>query len=306
MTVITIVPSVVLSAAYSEEATPHLTAEVTADAINVYAEPTEESRILGKLWHGVRVAVYEIRSGWLLVETSNRGKGWIQNDNIKTLKEEKDITSLKEEAGARPELQAVGRPYRIKRGDTIDIRSFKNPEINDELTVRPDGYISLLLLDDVYVSGLSPSELDRLLTEKYREHFLDPELTVILNQIIEVMESRVYVGGEVGNPQEIPLLVPTTVLQAIIATGGFLHTAKSQNVVLVRKGDQNEPIIYSLNLSKIKGGKPVPDNIYLQPFDIVYVPATKVAKVGIFVEQHINMIVPDFFSTGFNWFRQIP
>jgi protein involved in polysaccharide export with SLBB domain len=298
--------SSVPSSAYMQDPPPHLFAIVTADEVDVHAEPSGEAPVVGRVWQGVRMTVYELKSGWLRVELSQNKTGWIQSNMVETVAAEKAVSVRPEPSAPPPEPpQAPANIYRIKPGDVIEVKSFKAPELDEKIMVRPDGYISLILLDDVYVSGLSPAQLDLHLTRLYEKHLLEPELTVILNEIREVTESRVFVGGKVGAPGEIPMQVPITVLQAVISAGGFLDSAKMKNVILIRKGERNEPLIYSLNLSEIaKGdGSAIQDNIYLQPYDIVYVPNTTVGNAGKFVDQYLNKIVPSFFSLGFSWFH---
>ena len=80
-------------------------------------------------------------------------------------------------------------------GDKFSVRLFYNPDLNQEVTVRPDGKISLLLVHDLSVLGLTPSELTDLLTESYAKHLQQPEVTVAVNSFAA---QKVFVGGEVA------------------------------------------------------------------------------------------------------------
>jgi protein involved in polysaccharide export with SLBB domain len=97
---------------------------------------------------------------------------------------------------AMPEKPAL---YIIQPGDQLDIKFFYNPELNENVTVRPDGLISLQLVDEVHASGLTPAQLDDLLTQKYSRELKKPMVTVIMRSFTM---QRVYVGGEVNRQGE--------------------------------------------------------------------------------------------------------
>jgi len=279
-------------------------AAVTADSVNIRAEPMDSSPVVGRVWHEVGLKVTDLQSGWFFVESLTGESGWIRCDYVKTVAPCGDTPRITQ-AWATPGKETAVRKdqtsYRIQSGDELEIKSYRVPEINELVTVRPDGYISVLLLDDVYVQGLTPDELDRQLTKEYKKYFADPDITVLADKILSVLDRKVFIGGEVNAPMERALQTPITVLQAIIAAGGFKETAKSKNVVLIRKDPDGRPLFYKLDLSDIKAGEPIPDNLYLQPHDIVYVPATTIAKVGDFVDAYINRIVPQTLHFGFTW-----
>jgi len=275
------------------------------DAVNVRSGPDTEAPIVGQVYHGVRMNVLEIRKGWLRVEFSSGQTGWVLGEFVETVPPGEE-TDLAGGPGARPPSPAPS--YRIQVGDSVAVKSYRNDEINTVTRVRPDGCISLLLLDDIHVAGMTPTELDLLLSKQYQQFFAHPDVTVILDEIKEVLDRRVYVGGAVTIPKEIPLQAPTTVMQAIITSGGFLDTARKKNIILVRKPRAvgEEPQIYSLDLRNIEGVEPLEDNIYLEPFDIVIVPTTTVAKANRFVEQYIKDMLPFTPTVGFTWAQFIP
>jgi len=190
--------------------------------------------------------------------------------------------------------------YKLKVGDTIVIKFFYNPELNEEVIIRPDGKISLQLIDDVVAAGLSPSELDRLLTEKYSKVLKYPEVTVIIKNFAPQV---VYVGGEVKAPGfiTIPISGQLTTLQAIIKVGGFKNTAELKNVVILRKGKNNKPIFITVNLKDTLKNSQNYSDIFLKPYDIVYVPRTTIAKFNQFVEQYIDKLIPISRTIGFSW-----
>ena len=179
--------------------------------------------------------------------------------------------------------------YRIQAGDLLDIKFFYNPDLNEQVTVRPDGRISLQLVKTVVAAGLTPEQLTDQLTKAYGAHLKEPEITVIVRSF---GAQRVYVDGEVGKPGMIPLAGPTTVLQAISQAGGFLYTGNATDVLVIRRGPENQPLAMMVNLEKVRDGTDLNQDIYLKPFDIVYVPKTAITNANLWIEQYLTRMVP--------------
>ncbi len=187
--------------------------------------------------------------------------------------------------------------YQIQRGDLLAIQFFNNPEFSQNATVRPDGKITLPYIDEVRVAGLTPAEVDATITARFRQVLLRPEITVIVR---EFASQRVYVGGEVGRPGLVALTGRTTALQAILSAGGFLDTARTGQVLLIRRGHDNRPLGHALDLAQgLKAGQSGED-VVLQPLDLVYVPKTRIAEVNRFVDQYIRRLLPVPGSFGFS------
>ena len=178
--------------------------------------------------------------------------------------------------------------YLIQPGDQLGIKLFYNPELNESVLVRPDGKISLQLLDDVQAAGLTPSQLDQFLTEKYAQELKKPVLTVIVRSFTG---QRVYVGGEVNRPGLINLAAGMSALQAVINAGGLRETAKPEDAIVIRKGRNNKPIPLRVDLNKAIYGKTAGADFQLQPYDIIYVPKTSIAKANKFVNQYIERLL---------------
>lgn len=185
--------------------------------------------------------------------------------------------------------------YRLQSGDEIEIKVFELPELADRLHIRPDGKISVLLLDDVKAAGLTPAELDEVLTAGYAKYYVNPRVTVIVRGF---SGQRVYVGGEVNEPGMFELAGELSALRAVLEAGGFRHTAKRSSVILLRKGDGG-PEIRRLNFDDVLA-KRVPD-IQLQPFDVVFVPRTFIAKANLFVQQYIRDLLPVTTNANFTY-----
>lgn len=208
-----------------------------------------------------------------------------------------DVSLTDEGAGENPvnqdSLTLVSQataPYRLGFGDTIEIKFFYNPELDQELIVRPDGMITLPRLGDLFVVGLTPSQLDDILTEKYAEIIRDPDITVIVR---EFASQVVYVLGEVGVPGGYDLTVNMTTIQSVALAGGFTDQANPSSVILIRAtgaGAEAERI----NLSKVISSGNLVDDHVLKPFDIVYVPNNFIDRVDIFMEKYFDGLLPPF------------
>jgi protein involved in polysaccharide export with SLBB domain len=194
-----------------------------------------------------------------------------------------------------------GKPslYIIQPGDQLDIKFFYNPELNEALTVRPDGKISLQLVDEVQAAGLQPSELDDELTKKYAHELKKPEITVIVKSF---KGQRIFVGGEVNRQGLITIAGNMTPLQAVLNAGGFKETASPENAIVIRKGPKNEPVPIAMNLQDAMQGKTGSADVLLQPDDVLYVPKSAIAKANKFVNQYIeNLLLFRGVSLGFSY-----
>ena len=178
--------------------------------------------------------------------------------------------------------------YLIQPGDQLDIRFFYNPRLNESVVVRPDGKISLQLVDEVRAAGLTPAQLDESLTQEYALELKKPAITVIVRSFTG---QQVYVGGEVNRPGLISLVAGMTTLQAVISAGGLRETAKLEEAMVIRKGPDTRPIPLRVDLSKAIYGRNAEAHFQLQPYDIVYVPKTFIAKANKFVNQYIERLI---------------
>ena len=179
--------------------------------------------------------------------------------------------------------------YLIRPGDDLQIKFFYTPELNDAVKVRPDGFISLQLVDDVRAAGLTPTQLDDELTQRYAKSLDKPNLSVIVSSF---QGNRAFVGGEVAKPQTLSLNGGLSALQAIYSSGGTLPTARLDAVVLIRKGDDGMPQSYHLDLSDTAlSENKVDSRVALQASDILYIPRTPIANANRWVQQYIVDLV---------------
>jgi protein involved in polysaccharide export with SLBB domain len=186
--------------------------------------------------------------------------------------------------------------YVLQIGDDISIRVFKVPELDEAVKVRPDGKISVMLLSDIDAAGLTTRELGDVLLKRYAEFFKDPQVSVILKTFANL---RVYVGGEVGQPGPVPLSGQMTVVGAVFHAGGLKNSARMDSVVLVRNDGHEQPSVRRINLKDVFA-KGTPD-IALQPFDVVYVPESRIRRVDRFVDEYIRQLIPITATAGFTY-----
>ena len=158
--------------------------------------------------------------------------------------------------------------YRIGPEDTLMISVWKNDGISRTVPVRPDGMISLPLIQDVHVVGLTPAELRATLSRRLSEFMPNPEVTVI---VTEVRSYKVSVIGEVLKPARYELRSWTTVLDVLALAGGFTQFASRSRVVVLRPEGQTVKRI-PFNYPRVIASGGEQGNFYLQPGDIVLVP----------------------------------
>lgn len=187
-------------------------------------------------------------------------------------------------------LPGIERPvYRLRPNDLIAVKFWGNPELDEEVRIRPDGRISLPFVDEVNAMGLSPQELDAELTRLYASELARPEITVIVR---EVTGQLVFVGGEVGRQGSVPILGSMTLLQAVQSAGGFLTTARRRQVLLIRTSAEGERVARSINVRPALSGRDLSADVFLQAADIIFVPRTKVTNINLFIEQYVNRLLP--------------
>jgi protein involved in polysaccharide export with SLBB domain len=175
----------------------------------------------------------------------------------------------------------------LKPGDTIEIKFRYWPELDTEQKVRSDGKITLQTVGHIKVAGLTPELLDAKLVELYRSELKDPEIATFVRS---QDSQQVYVGGEVRKPGLIDLKPEMTVLEAIMAAGGFdTNSAELSNIVLVRQID-NKRYATAVDFKDALNNEN--DLLYVAARDIVYVPRSRIDEVDQWVDQHITKLIP--------------
>jgi polysaccharide biosynthesis/export protein PslD len=196
-------------------------------------------------------------------------------------------------AGDRDYIMVPSVPaYRLGFGDVIEVKFFNNERFNETIKVRPDGYISLEKIGDIFISGMTPSQLDSVVTISYREIIKDPDVTIIVR---EFGGYQVYVLGEVKAPGGYPIERNMTMLQAIAAAGGCNKGGNLSSVILLRRGTNQKvnAVRFDLHRALKGGGTSITDrDLYVRATDIIYVPETFVSNVSTFLKQVYDGVLP--------------
>jgi polysaccharide export outer membrane protein len=188
---------------------------------------------------------------------------WAQG-NTSTLAGDNVVASIT--PGKMP-VSVVWPDYVIGPEDTLHIAVWKEADFTATLPVRPDGKISLPLLNDVQAAGLTPMQLGASLTEKLKKYIADPRVTVVVTQM---NSQHIYVLGEALHTGTLPLLPRMTMLQAL-ATAGFTQFANTKGIYVLRteRGQQRK---IPFNYKQVVKGENMSQNIQLKPGDTIVVP----------------------------------
>jgi len=158
--------------------------------------------------------------------------------------------------------------YLIGADDTLQISVWKEPELSGSVPVRPDGKISIPLVDDVQAAGLTAVQLSEQIADKLKKFVTSPRVTVIVTAI---NSRRVYVLGEVNHPGGFALLPDMNILQAISDAGGLTQFAHGKKVYVLRT-EGGKQVKYPFNYSKVLKGENPEQNIALKSGDTIVVP----------------------------------
>lgn len=176
-----------------------------------------------------------------------------------------DLPSLSEQA-------ATERPfYQIGPGDGLTIFVWKNPDLTTSVPVRPDGRVSVPLMEDLEVTGKTPTDLAREIEEKLSVFVQDPLVTVMVTSFVGPFSEQVRVVGEAANPQALPYRANMTLLDVMIAVGGLTEFADGNGSSVVRRSDGQQQQFRARLADLIKDGD-ISANALLLPGDVIIVP----------------------------------
>lgn len=184
-------------------------------------------------------------------------------------------------------------PYTLLPGDLVSVKFYYNPELNEDLTVRPDGKITMQLIGEVTAAGLTPETLAENLTQLYSSELAAPNVSVIVRK---VSNQRVFVSGEVGKQGVVLLTQGMTLYQAIQKAGGLLNTAQRSQVILIRRTAEGQPSGSAVDVRPIEEGAAPQNDVALQAYDMVFVPRSAIADVNVWVDQYIRQNLPIQFA----------
>jgi polysaccharide export outer membrane protein len=187
--------------------------------------------------------------------------------------------------------EAAGN-YRLHQGDKLSIKFLYHPELNEtSLTVRPDGFISLQMIDDLKAEGLTVSELKKQLDKAYDEILIKPVITVT---VLEFVAPHIFIGGQIGKPGRYELRDGQTLIQVIFLAGGFTPDANRKMVMHARADGKGDWQFQSINAMKILNPKPTEKDLVLQNGDYIFIPESKISQITKAVEGFRGLL-PRFF-----------
>ena len=178
--------------------------------------------------------------------------------------------------------------YVFYPGDKLEIDVAGAPELTRQTSVGPDGRVTMPLIGGVMAAYRTVPQLQAEIAARYRSVLRNPEVSVLPG---DTAPMQVMVGGEVKTPGWIPMNGELDALQAVMAAGGPLHTAKMHQVVIIRRRSDGAAMRQIVDLQDPLNGN-ASRMTALRRFDIVYVPRTNVAEAGVFVEQWVNNLIP--------------
>lgn len=164
---------------------------------------------------------------------------------------------------------AVPTDYIIGPEDVIGVVFWREAEMSGDVTVRPDGMITLPLLGDIRAAGLKPEALSAQVQQAAGKFLTDANTTVVVRQI---NSRKVFITGEVRTPGAYPLTAPRTVLQMIAMAGGVSEYADAENIAIVRTEANGTSKTMKFNYKDVSRGKKLEQNILLMPGDTITVP----------------------------------
>ncbi|MBP7569175.1 MAG: polysaccharide biosynthesis/export family protein [Acidobacteria bacterium] len=174
-------------------------------------------------------------------------------------------------AKATPQVAAQAPPppgYVIGADDHLGVVFWSEPRMSADVVVRPDGRISLPLLNDIEAAGLTPDQLRERLAKEAARYVEDTTVTVVVRQI---NSRRVFITGNVVRPGPYALTGAMTVLQLVAMSGGLTEYADEKNISIMRV-ENGKPVTYGFNYKEVRNRKNLTQNIELRPGDTIIVP----------------------------------
>lgn len=179
-------------------------------------------------------------------------------------------------------LRTRDQAYRLQPSDQLQIDYRYSPEFDEALTVQPDGFVTMKLVGDVKIGGLSLQEAKARILDRLKTRLNDPEITLTLTDFVR---PSFTVIGQVGAPGRFEMHGSTTAIDAIAMAGGLKDSAKHSQVILFRRGEGDMASTQLLDLKKLMNPKhpDLEEDVVLQPGDLLVVPKNRVSKVADYV-----------------------
>lgn len=180
--------------------------------------------------------------------------------------------------------------YRVGPGDKLRIKYFITRDMDEDLTVSPDGTIAPRAIGQLRVEGSTLGGIEDYVRRASRKELVDQKVVVALDT---AAAPKIYIGGMVQQPGVFKLdNVGTSVLQGILMAGGFSENARTGQVALIRRGPNNEPMLRLIDVREMIETGFSDGDVPLMSGDIIFVPRSSIAEVNLWIEQFINRVVP--------------
>lgn len=172
--------------------------------------------------------------------------------------------------------------YQLRQGDKLSVKLMRYSELNEaSVTVRPDGFINLQLIDDVKAEGSTVAELKSRLEKVYDEILINPEITVAL---LEFVQPRVFIGGQVTKPGRYDLRDGKMLVEVIFLAGGFTGDANRKSVLWARPDGKGDWEIQAVDVMQILNLKKKQEDLPLRDGDYIFVPNSKMSRLNKTIE----------------------
>ncbi|HEX5327712.1 MAG TPA: XrtA/PEP-CTERM system exopolysaccharide export protein [Acetobacteraceae bacterium] len=163
--------------------------------------------------------------------------------------------------------------YVIGAGDQLSVFVYQSPDLSDrEVTVRPDGKISIPLVQDLPASGYTPPELAQAIAQRLKQYIKDPNVTVIVRSFVGPSDRQVKVIGEATEPKAIPYRTGMSLLDVMIDTKGLTKYAAGNRAIIVRRDSSGKEQEIHVHLSDLVRDGDMSQNVRMQPGDTLIIP----------------------------------
>jgi polysaccharide biosynthesis/export protein len=193
-----------------------------------------------------------------------------------------------------PGIQQRFPRYRLQKSDSFDVDFALSPELNQTVSVQPDGFVTLKEVGSIHVEGETVPELTQTLTDAYAKSMNDPVITIVVKDY-----ERPYfiAAGQVAKPGKYDLRSPLTVTEAVAIAGGFNDSAKHSQVVLFHPTPDGVFEAKLLNVKQLLASRNLSEDIYLRPGDMLYVPQSALSKIRKYIP---SSSIGAYYNPAFN------
>ncbi len=190
--------------------------------------------------------------------------------------------------------------YYLEMGDRLKIDFFFNPELSADVVVRPDGRISLAPIGEMMAAGRTPRDLAGEIEDRFSDILLQPSATVTVK---EVATPAIYVIGRVKHAGPIPYGRNMTAVSAIAAAGGPDTGAKMSSVIVLRRVATTKVSAARIDLGRVYAGKDLGADMFLEPYDIVFIPKRFISSLKDFALDVAQTVIPalNIYMRGWEW-----